>query len=404
MQQGVQGVRKPPYSGPANHVVQVIRELGKLGHSVRMLGQWDGELWVSEGLADFKPLPTAQLDRKPLRLVEKAVRRLQHDLRLPYLNYFESLRFAQACTQVFQGFDILYERSSWMSYGSRMAARRLKIPLVIEQNGDHLLELEVKGMEPRGIQRQLSVFLMKGLLKSAARIIASGDGWRKNLIDRWGVEPGRVVTVENGTELVKLLQRNQLHSFQSGIDLSEPVALVYVGGFYPWHGITYLIRASARVIAQGSKVRLLLIGTGSGMAEAKELVAELKIEPNVTFLGHLPPEKYAPVLANADIGLSPYCGWREYSGLKILDYKASGLATISSGLNGMPATLKHESTGIIIPPCDEDALTEAITRLVSQVEMRRSMGKRARLEAEKCHGWEHTAQNLASIFSQLVPG
>lgn len=404
MQQGIQGLRTPPFSGPANHVVQVIKELTKLGHAIRVIAQWDGMVWKTDDLSKFDIVSTEHAENRSFRLIEKTVRRLQSELRLPYVNYFDSVRFAKACYQELKGYDLLYERTCWMGYGSLFAARWLKVPLILEQNGDHLYELDVKGIAPRGLQRWISMSITRKILISATQVIATGDGWRHNLIERWRVEPGKIVTVENGTELVKFLDRSQLRSFQSGNHQDGVTTLVYLGGFLPWHGIEILIQAFARVMAKGLKARLWLIGAGSGKNDAEMLVSDLGINDQVTFYGHLSPENYAPILANADIGLSPYCGWPEYSGLKILDYKASGLATISSGKDGMPPTLKHGTTGLIVPPCDVGALEEAMLLLINKPEWRISMGQRAREEAEALHGWDQTARRLSQIFSQQVSG
>ena len=123
----------------------------------------------------------------------------------------------------------------------------------------------------------------------------------------------------------------------------------------------------------------------------------------MTFTGKLKATDYAPYLAGADIGVSPYCGWPEYSGLKIFDYKAAGLACVASGEHGQPSTLNHGETGWIVPPCDEDALAEALFTLSENAELRRKLGQAARLDAERHHAWRHTALHLEKIFHSVVP-
>jgi glycosyltransferase involved in cell wall biosynthesis len=163
-----------------------------------------------------------------------------------------------------------------------------------------------------------------------------------------------------------------------------------------------LIQALAKVLECGVQARLWMIGAGASMDEAKQLVSELKINDAVTFTGSLPATQFAPMIAQADIGLSPYCGWVEFSGMKIFDYKAAGLAIIASGKDGRPATIKHGQTGWIVPPCDVDALCEAIVHLCEHAELRRHMGQQARIEAENTHAWKHTAQRLDVVFRKLV--
>jgi glycosyltransferase involved in cell wall biosynthesis len=401
LQQGLE-LRRPPFDGPANHVREVVLALGALGHRVTMVTGQDGarQIWRSEALGAQTPVQVTRMERGPLRWAERLVRRTQSALRLPYANFFDSLRFALAARQALSGCDVLLERMSWMGYGGGLAARWMKVPLVLEYNGDHLHDLEAKGMAPRGLQRRLSLALMAGAVRRSAHVVATGTGWRDHFLKQWRYPAERVTTIENGTALARLLAREQLRAFAPPRPADEPLTLVYLGGFYAWHGVPNLIRAFARACAQGDNLRLLLVGSGVGRDEAQQLAVEQGVTGRVTFAGQMTAEQFAPLLAQADIGLSPYCGWKEFSGLKLFDYKAAGLAIVASGANGQPATLKHEHTALIVPPCDEDALTRAIRRLAGDPALRRALGQQARREAEACHGWDNTARELIRVFQQ----
>ncbi len=400
MQAGVPDLRQRPLSGPAIHVIRVIQELRQLGHEVDLLAQLDGRIWKSHDLGHFERVQVRQLDQGLARLFERGVRRIQSQFRLPYAAWFESDRFAQACRQELRDCDVLYERLGWIGYGGALAARAMHVPLILEVNGDHLAELEMEGMAPRGAQRWLSVALMRRLAHAASHTVAAGEGWRARYIERWGVDARTISVVENGSELVNLLAREQLRCFTH--ETNDALTIAYSGGFDAWQGVTILIRAVARALATGSNVRLLLMGAGAQMSEAQQLVRDLGIEARVTFAGRLGGREYAERLATADVGASPYCGRDEFSGLKLLDYKAAGLATIASGKNGQPAIITHERTGLIVPPCDQDALSRAIVRLASDYALVKQLGQAARVEAEQTHSWRHTAQELEKIFAQTI--
>ena len=401
MQQGV-NIRQRPFDGPGNHVRQVIEELKHLGHEVRVLLNLDGQIMKTDNLEDFETVSVRWMSKGPLRVFERGARRIQYELKLPYLGLFESLRFALACYQELSGCDLLYERISWLGYGGGWAANWLKIPLVLEENGDQLADLEARGIAPRGIQKQVTLNLMHRAMKRASYVVATGDGWRAHFIKRWNYNQDRIITVENGTEIVRLLNRAQLRSFQMVDSSDQSTTIVYLGGFYAWHGVSVLLSTLARAIEQGVKLKVVLIGSGYGEDEARKLASDLKINDFVTFTGRLSVADFAPIMANADIGVAPYCGWKEFSGLKLLDYKAAGLAVIASGKDGQPSCLKHGQTGWIVPPCDEEALLNAIIHLSKEVELRRQMGQTARFEAESCHGWDHTAQHLDHLFTRIV--
>ncbi|MFN2197682.1 MAG: glycosyltransferase family 4 protein [Anaerolineales bacterium] len=401
MQLGAE-IRMPPFNGPANHVRHVVSALEARGHQVNVLFRLNNQIWLSQGLTTFIPVEAGVLDHGPFRWLERFVRRIQAVFKLPYLNLFESIRFAAACRQCLPDVDLFYERTSWMGYGGALAARRTGIPLVLEDNGDHLDDLEAKGIAPQGLQRKISLALMNWAVRQAAYVISSGQGWRQRFIERWGFQEDKIAVVENGTDLLHILTREQLKCFRQDPIQDGPIKLVYLGGFYPWHGVPILLRALARARQQQAPLELLLIGAGEGQAEAEHLSQELQITEAVTFAGHQPQNVYAHLLADANVGTSPYCGWPEYSGLKIFDYKAAGLPTLASGVAGNPVTIKTGETGWIVPPCDEDALVDILLELDKQRTKLRTMGQAARIEAETLHDWQHTVQRLETIFGQLL--
>lgn len=403
MQHGVE-IRRPPYNGPANHVREVVHSLAKRGHRIRVLVAIEGRIWRSDDLVDFVPVDVPRFDRGPVRLVERAVRRVQAELGLPYAGAFESWRFSEACVQELRGCAIIYERFGWMGYGSGLAARRLGVPLVLEDNGDHLFDLDAKGAGPQGVQRRLSLSLMKRAVGRASHVVSSGAGWREQFIRRWGIAGDRVTTIENGTALVEMLRRDDLKSFAVGDsrDADGCVTLVYLGGFYAWHGVPVLLDALAKARARGVPATLLMIGSGDGLAEAQSRAAGLGLNEVVTFAGHMGPAQYAPLLAAADAGVSPYCGWPEFSGLKVLDYKAAGLPTIASGVNGHPPTLEDGRTAVIVPPCQPEPLAAAIERIARDAGLRRRLGQAARIDAEARHAWSHTAERLERVFDRVL--
>jgi glycosyltransferase involved in cell wall biosynthesis len=395
-------VRYPPFNGPAIHIRQICKELAHQGHTVRLLIRLDGRIWKSDDLVEFQPVRVRLADGGPLRWLEMVVRRVQSELRIPYFGLFESLRFALACQQELNGIDLYLERFSWMSFGGLLASKWLRVPLVLEYNGDPLADLNAKSAAPVGKQLKISSTITRWVLHQAPHIVASGEGWRKNCIDHWHVAPNKVTTIENGTELLRLLKREDLRTFGPPPAADDPTNLVYLGSFNAWHGVPILLRAFHNAIHQGVNLRLMLIGAGDGFQEAKELADQLGLDGLVTFTGRLLIDEYSAYLARSDIGLSPYCGWEEYSGLKLFDYKAAGLACIASGKDGQPATLKHGKTGLILPPCDEEALCEAIRQLACDRDTLRGMGQAARLEAETLHGWDNTVRQLEQIFTYLT--
>lgn len=403
MQEGGPDIRKLPLSGAANHVLQIYRELQACGHEMRLLARYDKVIWISDDLEKFEPVVVKKSDLGLRRQVESVVRGFQSRLGIPYFNLFESLRFAEACRQEMGDRDLFYERMGWMGYGVGLAAQQMHTPLVLEvNNGDFITELERLGVAPEGFQRWLALKLMNGAVRRADHIVATGDGHRQRFIEWWKVDPASVNTVENGSELVGLLNREQLSAFSGGENEKTDVTMVFVGAFEPWHGILILLSAMGKIVSLNPNIRLILIGSGSLDDQVRGQIAELGLSQHVTLTGQLDIRQVANCLSTADIGVAPYCGWMEFSGLKLFDYKSAGLAIVATGQNGQPATLTHGETALIVPPCDEDALANAILSLAADRELRRKLGQKARLEAEMYHTWQHTAQQLEAVFASVL--
>lgn len=401
MQEGVPDIRSTAPSGPANHVIHTIKGLRRLGHDVRVLANLEGGTSYSEDLERFERVRLPGLEDGPRRLIESGVRRVQSELHLPYLSYFDSRRFAAACAQKLADCDVLYERMGWMGAGGSRAARALGVPHVIEINGDHLEEFEMLGVAPRGAQRWASLAVMGRVTRSAAHAVAAGEGWRRRHVERWGTPLEKVSVVENGTAMVDMLAPEQLRCRRNGVDGPQPLRLIYVGGFDPWQGLPGLLETTAIVAGSGVDVTLTLAGAGNLDAELRRKTAELGLGEWVRFTGHLAADALAAELAQADAGVVLYQKRKEYSGLKLLDYKAAGLATIAVGANGQPALIEHERTGLIIPPNDLGALEAAIRRLAGAPQEAKRMGRAAREEAERMHSWSHTAQAIEAVLERV---
>lgn len=400
MQEGGPDVRQKPLTGPANHVLKVYKEFQALGHEMLFLARYSGVIWKSMDLEHFEPVTVNRWEQGLFRTFEKIVRGIQSRARIPYFNFFESMRFAEACALELSGCDLLYERMGWMGFAGGIAARRLNIPLILEaNNGDFITELERLGVAPSGFQRWIAIRLMRSAAHRADHVVATGEGHRQRFISWYQIAPSRVTTVENGSDIVNILERDQLKVFRDSTSSPLRITLVFVGAFEPWHGIMILLPAMKTVVKKIPDARLILIGSGTQKEQIIQQIDDLGLGANVELTGQLAIDQVAHFLAHSDIGVAPYCGWMEYSGLKLFDYKSAGLATIASGENEKPATLEHGVTGWIVPPCNSEALAAAILHLALDDNLRKNLGMAARIEAEQHHSWRHTALRIEELFN-----
>jgi glycosyltransferase involved in cell wall biosynthesis len=242
---------------------------------------------------------------------------------------------------------------------------------------------------------------MGQMTRGVTHAVATGAGWRSRHIEQWGIEPAKVSVIQNGTALVELLSREQLRAFAPERD-DACLRVAYVGSFDPWQGLPTLLRAVSSVVASGASIELRIAGAGREEATLRSMTHQLGLERRVRFLGHLPVIDLGRCLCDCDVGVSLYHGRAEFTGLKLLDYKAAGLATVAVGDGGQPDVIEHGKTGVIVPPDDEQAVVSALLALSRDRAWQGQLGREARRSAEARHSWRHTVQALDNLFQRLL--
>ncbi|MFH1460250.1 MAG: glycosyltransferase family 4 protein [Candidatus Omnitrophota bacterium] len=135
-------------------------------------------------------------------------------------------------------------------------------------------------------------------------------------------------------------------------------------------GHKYLIEAMAQVIEEYPDARLYIFGQGKIKYQLVELTKKLNIHEQVFFLP--PVSDPGTVLKDIDIFVMP--SLQEGLGLSILEAQASGLAVIASNVGGIPTIVKHDITGLLVPPCDSIALAGAIMRIMDNKDLAIRLG------------------------------
>lgn len=119
-----------------------------------------------------------------------------------------------------------------------------------------------------------------------------------------------------------------------------------------------LLRAVKTISEKRQDFRLTLVGTGKDWQMCREYAAELGIAPSLLrWTGELTPQEVCREMQNADVFVLP-SRW-ENAPVVLSECLAVGLPIVSTRAGGIPEMV-NEDTGILVPPNDDAALTEAI--------------------------------------------
>ena len=364
----------------------------------RGVPQWsdDGSTWQPTGM------PTRA--RRSFRAFESAVRGVQSRLHLPFVRLFDSYHFSGACTAVLSGADVLYERFYLLNYGGLFAARRLGVPWIIEVNGDLIEEFVEQRLPASRSQWAAIRAVTRMTLARADHVVAVSETLRRRLIERWHVDPAKVTAVPNGTDVDQFHDAEDGQAVRRRHQLGGGPLIIFVGNFFPWHGIGVLLDAIAQVASRrDTDATLVLVGDGPLHADMAAKTAALGLGARVRFTGNLPHAEAAALLRAADIAvlcnsMSPTA--MVGSPLKLFEYMAAGKAIVASALPHIRGVLTDRQHGLLVPPDDPAALAVALDTLLHDPELRATLGRAAREEAVAKHSWDRVSADLSGIFDR----
>jgi len=251
------------------------------------------------------------------------------------------------------------------------------------------------------IYRRLAAFvegLVFGHNSPKARIVVS-QSMKREFVCHYGDAAESIIVIPNGVDLKMFnpanrpLYRNRTRQ-KHGISRSDLV-LMFAGGDWERKGVPYIIGALSLV--PRSDVKLLIVGSGD-----KELygqLAELKqVRERITFVSH--SSNLWEYYAASDVFVFPTI--YEPFGLVIVEAMASGLPVITSRVAGAADFITDGVDGLLLSdPGDTSDLAAKIELLLSNVELRKTMGKRARETVENL-SWNRVAQKTIDIYNRIL--
>lgn len=146
-------------------------------------------------------------------------------------------------------------------------------------------------------------------------------------------------------------------------------------------------------------VRMVMAGPDLGMLQqTKELSVNLGLEENIDFVGFINNQQKNELAADCDIYIST--NRIDNAPVSFLEMWAMGLPVVSADVGGVPYLLSQGETGMIAKDDDANSMAEAITLLIENQELSRSIIHNARMkvaaydEANVYGKWEEAINSL----------
>jgi glycosyltransferase involved in cell wall biosynthesis len=212
-----------------------------------------------------------------------------------------------------------------------------------------------------------------------------------------GVDRERVTVVPSGVDCDRFRPPTAEERVQArialGISYGEFV-ISAVGALEPRKGHRYLIEAIGALAstAPSVKVKCLIAGHGSIRGALQREIAQVRCTERIRLLGRIDDPR--ELLWASDVFAMP--SLKEGLGVAALEAMASALPVVASDVGGLREVVESESTGIIVPPANPEAIASAIGRLEQWPALRSQMSAAARARAVENYSMgEMTTRTLA---------
>jgi glycosyltransferase involved in cell wall biosynthesis len=231
----------------------------------------------------------------------------------------------------------------------------------------------------------------------ADRVLAVHDLHRSRL-EAAGIPAGKIRVVLNSPDL-KIFHPRAL-SLANG---RPGMTLVCHGTVARRLGLDIAFKALGLLGPEESGVRLMVIGRGDYLAEAKALVAAMKLEDRVSFIAPVPIEDLPALLAQADVGLvpnRPSAATHLMLPVKMLEYATLGLPIIAARLHTIARYFRDDAVRFFEPGVPE-ALAAAIRELHRNLKRRYELAERASEIAEML-SWKHQKDRYFDAIDSAI--
>ncbi len=168
-------------------------------------------------------------------------------------------------------------------------------------------------------------------------------------------------------------------------------------------GHEVFLDAAPLILARVPGARLFVIGdelSGDGgyRRRLEARAAALGLADRVIFTGHR--ADVAALLAGLDVVAVPSIS--ESASYALVEALLMERGVVASDVGGLPDTVRHGETGLLVPPGDPAALAAAVVRLLADPAKRRQLGRQGRSRCLRQFDIEATVAQLAALYRSAL--
>jgi len=377
--------------GPKIHIQAILRGLKSQNINPTLVA-----VQKSGSVQNYNEFETVIL---PHRYLRGFVHRI-----VPYTGIIDSLRIFLKIIALnrTKHLAMIHERYTGLSWGGVLAAKWLRIPLILQMVGPGIEEkaLQLNPLKPS--RRWLALFNQKYLLANCDHLILVSKLIASFIYEKRGWKLPRNSILINGAELPEPLTAEEKFTIRHQFGAETRPLFIYSGSLYRWYGTLDLVKAFHLALQKRPELKLIIIGSGDAEQEIHNYIQSHHLNNSIFMTGVLTHDLQLKYVQSADFCLVYYPGEPTYHGssTKAMECMASGHSVICTP--HMLEIIEDGVTGFMSKTSEPEDFANKIIEALANPEKARVVAENGRQQITSRYLWKYYLKSLTDIYFSLV--
>lgn len=282
--------------------------------------------------------------------------------------------------------DIIHTHSSKDSWIAGMAGRISGVPVVRSR---HL-------STPVG-QKWMTALVYRYFCDA---IIASGKHIKEALTKDNGIDPEKIYSIAAGVDIKRYNTAISRDKVRNELQLRGSLPVVgMVAILRSWKGHRYLLEAVPKIVSIYPDAKFLIVGNGPQWDNLNKKVHDLRIGENVIMTNFR--DDIPEIIAALDILVLPSIA-SEATSQVIPQALAMGKPVIAANVGGLPEIIEDGVTGLLVPPKDHEAISNAVIWMTEHREKAHEMAMKGKDKILKNYTFQKMIEQTDDVYNQVL--
>lgn len=305
--------------------------------------------------------------------------------------------------------DLLHAHSpSLNGVAAYQVSKKFNIPLNYEIRAFwEDAAVDNKAYRNNNLRYRLSQKLENYVLRNATHITTICNGLKEDIIQR-GISSERITVIPNAVDIEKFkLQCHKSNHLQQSLSIpNNAFVLGFIGSFYPYEGLDFLLNAFEKLSAKYSNLYLLLVGAGPELHTLRSKARKLASSEKILMPGKVPYHEVSDYYSLCDLMLYPRHKTRLtelVTPLKPLEAMAQGKCVVASDVGGHCELITDKKTGFLFKSDDSESIVECISELINKnPEYTQKIANQGYEFVHNQRTWECSVNGYQSAYAKAI--